>query len=85
MELPEKELREYYKGVAKSLIKDGVTGFTEEELTEKLLNDHPDNPFRPLSEAEILEILDKSDRQFKEGKYRPLQESIEEERRKRGF
>lgn len=82
MDLPEDELREYYKGVAKSLIGDGVTGFSEEELTEKLLADHPHNPFRPLSREEILHDLELSMKDIKAGRYRPAEEAFKELRQK---
>lgn len=82
MELSEEELRNYYRGVAKDLTEDGVTGVSEEEIVEKLMN-NPDNPFRPLSKEELYQGLEASMKDISEGKTIAFEEAMEQLRKNR--
>lgn len=82
MELSEEELRNYYRGVAKDLTEDGVTGVSEEEIVEKLMN-NPDNPFRSLSKEELYQGLEASMKDISEGKTIAFEEAMEQLRKNR--
>lgn len=81
MKLSEEESKKYYTEVAKSLIEDGITGWSVEDLAQSLMDD-PDNPFQPLSAEEIRQKLEESEKDIREGRVRPFKEAIEEMRQK---
>ncbi len=55
-----------------------VLEFTQQLFTSK----KPENPFLPLTADMIMEDIEKSEEDIKEGNYRPMEEALDDMERK---